>query len=128
MAWDCRESARCCLSIAACICGRCDRVVERRQCHVDEQQSSSEDAITGIRTYIRPSSYRTLSVQFRVMSIVSHLRGQAFSVKTFLISDMFLLCRLDKAGASLDDGRAIVTAGLNSRIAIRCMGAVDCLW
>jgi hypothetical protein len=56
------------------------------------------------------------------------LRGQAFSVKTFLISDMFLLCKLNEAGVNLKDGRAIVTAGFKSRIAMRCMGAVDCLW
>jgi hypothetical protein len=56
------------------------------------------------------------------------LRGQAFSVKTFLISDMFRFCKLNEVGVDAKDGRAIVTAGLKSRIAMRCMGAVDCLW
>lgn len=67
-------------------------------------------------------------------SLLQDLRGHAFSVKTFLISDIFRVCKLKfnlNVRGAVTTKEDVLVAGriFNNREAIRCIGGVVvCLW
>lgn len=76
-------------------------------------------------TYVGPSSYKSPLVTLPLPVCVAHnLRGHAFLVNTFLMSDMALVCAIDRTvlRAGICRGAEMEAVKTHSRrIAIRCM-------